>query len=77
MNEMENFINAIAELTKHGIDMNPNFSEWENGGANLELKMESCLSKEEIEERFWEKGEEPAISLETWHPMETFLEQLR
>ena len=29
MNEMENFINAIAELTKHGIDMNPNFSEWE------------------------------------------------
>ena len=29
MNEMGNFINAIAELTKHGIDMNPNFSEWE------------------------------------------------
>jgi hypothetical protein len=29
MNEMENFINAIAELTKHGIDMNPNFSECE------------------------------------------------
>ena len=26
---MENFINAIAGLTKHGIDMNPNFSEWE------------------------------------------------
>ena len=29
MNEMENFINAIAGLTKHGIDMYPNFSEWE------------------------------------------------
>ena len=40
-------------------------------------KLESCLSKEEIEERFWEKWEEPAISLETWHPMEAFWEQLR
>lgn len=40
-------------------------------------KLESCLSKEEIEERFWEKWEEPAISPESWHPMEAFLEQLR
>lgn len=40
-------------------------------------KLESYLPKEEIEERFWEKCEEPAISSEAWHPMETFLEQLR
>lgn len=40
-------------------------------------KLESYLPKEEIEDRFWEKCEEPAISLEAWHPMETFLEQLR
>ena len=41
------------------------------------VKVESYLPKEEIEERFWEKCEEPAISPEAWHPMETFLEQLR
>lgn len=40
-------------------------------------KLESCLPKEEVEERFWEKSEEPVISPDAWHPMETFLEQLR
>lgn len=39
--------------------------------------LESYLPKEEIEERFWEKCEESAISPEAWYPMETFLEQLR
>lgn len=40
-------------------------------------KLESYLPKEEIEERFWGKWEEPVINPEAWHPMEAFLEQLR
>lgn len=40
-------------------------------------KLESYLPQKEIEERFWGKCEEPVIDPESWHPMETFLEQLK
>ncbi len=40
-------------------------------------KLESYLSKDEIERTFWNQYEDPVINLKDWHPMEKFFEQLR